>query len=255
MSLTLAGGPLSADRPLEVNFRTDGPERLLYLGDFPRRVRAVFAGRTVADTRRGRLLHESGLLPVLYVPDADMDTALLRRSDHTTHCPYKGDASYWSVEAGARTVEDAVWAYSDPLAAARWLQGYKAMYWDAMDAWYDEGEQVFGHLRDPFHRVDVRTASGRVQVVVDGSTVADSTRAKVLSETGLPNRYYVPRDDVETSLRRSDTSSVCPYKGTASYWSTATQTDVAWSYEAPLEDAAEVAGHLCFEDSASVEVG
>jgi len=254
MSLTLPGGPLALERPHDVNYHTDGPERLLFFGDFPRRVRAVFAGQTVVNTRGGRLLHESELLPVLYVPDADISSDLLSGTDLTTRCPFKGEASYWDVRADGRTAENAVWAYPDPLTPASWLRGYKAVSWDAMEAWYDEDEQVFGHLRDPFHRVDVRAASGRVRVLLDGHVLADSTRAKVLSETGPPNRYYLPREDVQAGLLRSETSQVCPYKGTSSYWSTGTQTNIAWSYEEPLDDAARVARHVSFADSASVEV-
>jgi uncharacterized protein (DUF427 family) len=255
MGLTLADGPLSTESSREVNYRVSGPERLLFFGVFPRRVRARFADHTVLDTRDGRLLHESGLLPVLYVPDADVDSGLLRESDHTTHCPFKGNARYWSVDAGGRTAENAVWAYPEPIATAAWLRGYKAVAWDVMDAWYDEDEEVHGHLRDPFHRVDVRAASGRVRILAGDEVVAESSRARVLSETGLPNRYYLPRDDVRVGLRLSDTSTVCPYKGTASYWSVGTSTDVAWSYEEPLEDALKIQGHLSFDhDDVSIEV-
>lgn len=255
MSLTLADGPLSTRRPSDVNYRVEGPERLLYLANFPRRVRAVLAGATVLDTRRGRLLHESGLLPTLYVPEEDVDSTLLEPTDHTTHCPFKGDAAYWTVTAAGHRAENAVWSYPQPLPAASWLRGYQAVDWEAMDAWYDEEEQVHGHLRDPFHRVDVRAASGRVRVLAGEEVVAESSRAKVLSETGLPNRYYLPRDDVRAALRPSDTSTVCPYKGTASYWSTATSTDVAWSYEKPLEDSLKIEGHVSFDhDDISVEV-
>lgn len=254
MSLTTSHGPLAGERPRDVNYRVEGPERLLFFGDFPRRVRAVFGDQTVVDTRRGRLLHETNLLPVLYVPEADFDLRLLHESGHTTHCPFKGDASYWSLHAAGRTAVDAVWAYPAPLSEASWLRGYRAVSWEPMDAWFDEEEQVFGHLRDPFHRVDVRAASGRARVVLDGTVVAESTRAKVLSETGLPNRYYLPREDVHVDLRPSPTSQVCPYKGSSSYWSTPAQEDVAWSYEAPLDDAARIVGHVCFTESASVAV-
>jgi uncharacterized protein (DUF427 family) len=256
MGLTISNGPLSSHASDEVNYRIDGPQHLLLFSEFPRRVRATFADMVVLDTTQGRLLHETGLLPVLYAPDADFDTGALRRTERSTHCPYKGDAAYWTVEAGDRTAENAVWGYPRPVPAAEWLAGYKAVYWEAMDAWYDEDEQVFGHLRDPYHRVDVRSASRRVRVVTEGSVVADSTRAKVLSETGLPNRYYVPREDVHVALQPSGTSMVCPYKGTSSYWSTPTLTDVGWSYEEPLEDAAKITGHVCFlHDAVSVEVG
>lgn len=69
-----------------------------------------------------------------------------------------------------------------------------------MDAWYDEDEEIFGHLRDPYHRVDVRRTSQHVTVAAGDQVQAESTRAKVLSETGLPNRYYIPADDVHTDL-------------------------------------------------------
>jgi uncharacterized protein (DUF427 family) len=216
MSLTTSHGPLAGERPRDVNYRVEGPERLLFFGDFPRRVRAVFGDQTVVGTRRGRLLHETNL------------------------------------HAAGRTAVDAVWAYPTPLSEASWLRGYRTVSWEPMDAWFDEEEQVFGHLRDPFHRVDVRAASGRARVVLDGTVVAESTRAKVLSETGLRNRYYLPREDVHVDLRPSPTSQVCPYKGSSSYWSTPAQEDVAWSYEAPLDDAARIFGHLCFTESASV---
>jgi uncharacterized protein (DUF427 family) len=256
MGLTLHDGPLASSRPRETNYEIHGPERLLFFSTFPRQVRARFGDRTLLDTRGGRLLHESGLLPVLYVPDRDITSALLHPTDHTTHCPFKGDAVYWSVQAGGRTAENAVWAYPQPKPEAGWLRGYKAVYWDAMDAWYDEDEEVHGHLRDPYHRVDVRATGQRVRVLAGEEVLAESTRAKVLSETGLPNRYYLPRDDVRAGLRPSDTSAVCPYKGTSSYWSTSDLTDVAWSYEDPLEDALRVGGHVCFlHDEVTVDVG
>ncbi len=256
MSLTTGSGPLAPRSPAPTNYDIDGPRHLLFLDDFPRRVRAVYAGLTVLDTERGRLLHEGGMLPVLYVPQEDLAQAMLRPSDHRTHCPFKGEAVYWSVEAGGRTAENAVWAYPDPIGDAAWLSGYAAVYFDAMDAWYDEDEEVHGHLRDPYHRVDARAASRPVRVRTGPLLLAESSAAVVLSETGLPNHWYLPREDVRADLRPSDTTSVCPYKGTASYWSVDGLGDVAWSYERPLEDAAKVAGHVCFDDSAvTVEVG
>lgn len=228
----------------------DGPAHLLYLDDFPRRVRAQFSGAVVLDTTAGKLLHESNLLPVLYVPDGDLDESLLVPTDKRTHCPFKGDAAYWSVHADGRTAENAVWAYPEPLAEVSWLRGHRAVHFDAMDRWFDEDEAVAGHLRDPYHRVDVRDSSRPVRVRSGDTTVARSTRAKVLSETGLPNRYYVPRDDVVVELQPSGTSAVCPYKGTSAYWSVvtpdATLDDAAWSYAEPLDDAARVDGHVCF---------
>ena len=90
-----------------------------------------------------------------------------------------------------------------------------------MDEWYDEDERVEGHLRDPYHRVDVRRSSRPVRVLLreSGTVLAETSRPLLLSETGLPNRFYLPAEDVRQDLLEpSDTHTVCPYKGTASYW-------------------------------------
>ncbi|PRX50193.1 uncharacterized protein (DUF427 family) [Prauserella shujinwangii] len=255
MSLTLPAGPLSARPPKTRNYEVDGPAHKLLMHPFPRRVRAEFGGHTVADTRRGMLLHETGLLPQLYIPEADLASGLLEPSGHTTHCPFKGDARYHSVRAGDRFAENAVWSYPEPMPDASWLAGYAAVYWDSMDAWWDEDEQVRGHLRDPYHRVDARATSRRVRVYDGDRLLADSDRPVLLSETGLPNRFYLPRDDVrQDALRPSSTETVCPYKGTAAYFGRGDR-DVAWVYEHPLEDAVKVAGHVCFDPAqVSVEV-
>lgn len=257
MSLTMPPGPLSTSPPKEVNYSIDGPRHRLLSTPFPRRVRALFGGATVFDTTEGSLLHESNMLPVLYVPEADIDDSLLERTDHTTHCPFKGDASYWSVVAGGRTAENAVWAYEEPFDEVSWLRGRYACYWDRLDQWFDEDEEVFVHLRDPYHRVDVRSSRRTVRVLIGDTEIARSCDAKVLSETALPNRWYLPLEDVRIELlERSGTTSRCPYKGDSSYWSVIDgPADTAWSYDDPLNDARRVAGHLSFDgDDVTVDV-
>src|SRR5437764_2078745 len=183
MALTLGGGPLAARPPATVNYRIDGPAHRLFWHDFPRRVRAVFADEVVLDSHQAKLLHESNLLPQLYVPWADVRGDLLKPSTHRTHCPFKGDAAYHSVRVGDRVAENAVWSYPAPIDDAGWLAGHVAVYWSSMDAWYDEDEEVFGHLRDPFHRVDIRDTGRHVRVVAGDVVVAESRKAKLLSET------------------------------------------------------------------------
>jgi uncharacterized protein (DUF427 family) len=251
MSLTRGGGPLAAKDTPPANYEIVGPRHRILWGEFPRRVRAEFAGETVLDTSAGRLLHESQILPVLYVPEADVAVELLEPTDTHTTCPFKGEASYWSIRVGDRVSEDAVWSYPEPLPEAPWLRGHLAFYWDKLDAWYDEDERVFAHLRDPFHRVDVRPASRRAIVRVSGEAIAESARAMVLSETGLPNRVYLPAADVPAELLEpSENSSICPYKGEASYWSLRVGDDLledaAFSYPEPLEGTGRIAGHVCF---------
>ncbi|MGI5121002.1 DUF427 domain-containing protein [Marinactinospora thermotolerans] len=255
MSLTLGGGPLAADAPTTVNYSVDGPRHALYLHPFPRRVRAELAGTIVLDSDHGHLLHETGLLPVLYVPMEDVTPALLTATDHTTHCPYKGDAAYWSVTVGDRTAENALWAYPEPKAEAAWLRGLAALYWEAADAWYDEEEKVHGHLRDPFHRVDARQSSRLVRVMLGDEVLAVSGHPKVLSETGLANRYYLPPEAVRTDLLvPSRTRRHCPYKGEAVYWSARIGerevADVAWSFPHPLKDGQDVKGYYSFDHEA-----
>ena len=175
MSLTFSSGPLSGHAPETVNYRIDGPAHKLLMQEFPRRVRAKLGGETVMDTVRARLLHETGLLPQVYVPQEDIRADLLRPTEHHTYCPFKGTASYWSVTAGGQVAENAIWAYPEPNEESRWLQGYAGFYWDAMDEWYDEDERVEGHIRDPYHRVDVRRSSRPVRVQL-GTTVLAETR-------------------------------------------------------------------------------
>jgi uncharacterized protein (DUF427 family) len=251
MTLTMGPGPLAGSPGEEVNFRIEGPKHRLFMHDFPRRVHARFGGEVVFDTERGKLLHETGLLPVLYVPEEDVRSDLLERTDHTTHCPFKGDAAYWTIRAGGRVAENAVWGYPEPRPESSWLRGYMAFYWGPMDAWYDEDEEVHGHLRDPFHRVDARDTSRHVRVLLDGKVIAETEHPKLLSETGLQNRLYIPAADVRRELlTRSDKRTVCPYKGEATYWSLDGAENAAWSYEEPLVDAAKIAGHLSFDHEA-----
>jgi uncharacterized protein (DUF427 family) len=234
MTLIRGSAPLSA-QPAPGNYDIDGPKHLLFFDPFPRRVRAVVGDRTVLDTTRGQLLHETNLMPVLYVPIEDIDADALEPSDKHTHCPFKGDASYWSLRAGDRFSKDAVWTYREPLERASWLEGHAAFYWDRVDRWLEEDDEVLGHLRDPYHRVDARPSSRPVQVVAGDVVLAESAAPVLLYETSLPVRAYVPREDVKAELVPSDTRTICPYKGEASYWTVRLPDgrelkDAVWSY-------------------------
>jgi len=107
------------------------------------------------------------------------------------------------------------------------------------------------HPRDPYSRVDILASTRHVQVEIDGVTVADSRQPRILFETGLPPRYYVPLTDLRMDLLcPSDTQTRCPYKGIASYWSVdtgqAVHTDVVWIYRTPLPESQKIAGLACF---------
>jgi uncharacterized protein (DUF427 family) len=250
MSLTLGPGPLSTQPGGEANYSIAGPKHRIWFQEHPRRIRAEIGGRSVLDSIRGRLLHESNIPPRLYVPLEDFDRALLQPTDHTTHCPFKGDAAYYTVRAGADVRENAVWAYPNPNPEAAWLAPFASLYWERADAWYEEDERVLG-LQDPYHRVDTRRTSRPVHVAADnGADVARSDRAVLLFETGLPPRAYVPREDVAADLVPSAKRTFCPYKGEATYFSVRLGDrlieDAAWSYEQPFGEALGVSGLVSF---------
>ena len=246
MSLTFGPGPLSR-QPASTNYEIDGPAHRIYFHPFGRRLRIELGGVTVVDTTDAHLLHETNILPRVYVPLADIDASALQRSDTTSHCPFKGDATYRTVRVGDRVAEDGFWLYEHPLPAAPWLAGFAGVYENRFDRILDEDEEVAGHVRDPYHRVDVRRTSRHVRVTTsDGTVLAESTAPLLVAETGLPNRFYLPRADVRVDLEASDTPSACPYKGTATYWHAGGLKDAAWSYEEPFDGVTPIAGHVSF---------
>jgi uncharacterized protein (DUF427 family) len=126
--------------------------------------------------------------------------------------------------------------------------GYVVLDFRAFDAWYEEEQRVYGHPRDPFSRIDVRSTSRPVRIELDGAVLAESTQARLLYETGIHTRFYLPKEDVRGPLTPSATRSYCPYKGEASYWSVGGHEDIAWSYEQPLPDGPPIAGLVAFWD-------
>ena len=216
-----------------------------------KRLRATFAGQTVFDTLDAVILRETKHLPVYYVPRADADMALLARSDRTTHCPFKGDAAYFSLQHGDRVAENAVWTYETPFDECGPIKDYLGFYWDELDHWYEEDDEVFVHARDPKARIDIVASSRPVHVEAAGETIAETARALFLFETGLPARYYVPVDDVRQDLLiPSTTQTRCPYKGTAHYHHVKIGEtridDAVWFYPDPLDEVGRIANYLCF---------
>lgn len=219
--------------------------------DSQRRVRVIFAGVTIVDSTKVMRLVEYGRLPVYYFPLEDVHMNVLEATDYHTHSPLKGDASYWTIRVGERVAENAAWSYPNPPSDGPRIKGYIAFYWDQMDAWYEEDEQVFAHARDPYKRVDILPSSRSVRVILGGVMVADTHHPRLLLETGLPIRYYIPEQDVRMELLEpTETTTRCPYKGKASYWSAHIGTrvfkDIVWSYREPLPACTPVEGLLCF---------
>jgi uncharacterized protein (DUF427 family) len=241
MGLMTGTGPLGREPAGKFN-----PEQTLYLEPTPRRVRVVVGGETVADSRDAFMLHEAGLQPTYYFPVADVRSEFLEASDRHTRCPKKGEASYWTIRAGETVVDAGAWYYPEPLAGAEFLRDLVAFYFDRMDHWYEEDEEIFVHPRDPYHRVDAVASDRVVRVSLKGSLLAESSRPLAVFETGLPTRWYIPVEDVVAPLEPSDTVTRCPYKGQASYYSVPGGKDLIWYYAEPLAEVGRIAGLVCF---------
>jgi len=219
MSLTTGRGPLS--RNPAGRFSAPVPDGVAYVEPFRRRVRGVSDGRTVVDSERALLVHRPGEPPVYAFPAADVHGA--------------------DAEADA----DA--------------PGHVRVPWDAVEAWYEEDERVLGHPRNPYHRVDCVRTSRRLRVEVAGVLLVDTTETVGVYETALEPRLYVRRALVRADvLVPSPTTTYCPYKGTASYWTAvvgeATAEDVAWSYDDPLPECLPICALLSFDQARSAVV-
>ncbi len=213
-----------------------------------KRVRTYVGGELVADTTRPHLVWEMPYYPTYYLPAEDLRADLVP-TGRTERSPSRGDAEIYDVKTASATAAGAARRYlRSPIEA---LRGLVRLDWAAMDEWFEEDEPVYTHPRDPYTRVDILASSRHVRVVVDGVTVADSHQPRILFETGLPPRYYLPLTDVRLDLlRRSKKQTHCPYKGTATYWfvdtSDTVHEDLVWTYRTPLPESQKIAGLACF---------
>jgi uncharacterized protein (DUF427 family) len=190
------------------------PANVSYLEPFRRRVRATKDGRTVIDSERVVLVHRPARPPMFAFPAQDV-----------TGLPTDDE-------------EDA--------------PGYVTVPWDAVDAWFEEDEEIFGHPRNPYHRVDCLRSHRHLRVDVAGTTLVDTTETMVVYETALDPRLYVDPRHVRVELTRSQLHTYCPYKGTATYWNADVDgtilPDVAWSYEDALPESVPLQHLVSFDD-------
>ena len=222
--------------------------RLLYAEPLRRRMRVRFGGRWIADSEHVTLLHEPGRYPVAYFPENDIESDVLVLNGHVTQHPDLGPVSWFSVRTPDRDVKRAAWQFGDLPAHAAVLSGCVAFAWRAMDAFYEEGERIVGHAADFYHRIDIRSTS-RHLVVRDGDRViADTIRPLALYESGFAPRWYVSRDDVDSSaLQLIDERTFCPYKGLASYYDVGDRRRAAWSYPSAWSEVERVRDYVSFE--------
>ena len=254
MSLTKGSGPFGEQPAGSFNFDPRAPEEVLYVERSARRVRVLLAGETIADSDEVLLLHPPGRTPTYVFQRQHVRTDVFEPSDRRQSDPGMGDRTYYTVRVGDRQAIDGAYSWQQPPEPAAQMAGLVAFDWDSMDGVFEEDEEVFVHPRDPYTRIDVLRSSRRVEVRSGDTLVAESTRPRMLMESGLPVRYYLPRDDVGVELfEPSYTTTRCPYKGIAHYWSLRSgerfEKDIAWTYPEPSHDAEAVRGLVCFVDA------
>ncbi len=215
-----------------------------------KRVRAYLGGELVADTTRPLLVWEIPYYPAYYLPVDDVVADLVLTGD-TERSPSRGDGAVLDVRTAGHTAAGGAVRYAG--SPIEQLRDHVRLDWAAMDAWFEEDEEVFTHPRNPYSRIDILPSSREVVVRRADVELARTTHAHVLHETGLPAVWYLPRVDVRMDLLRpSDTVTHCPYKGRASHLSahlgTESVADIAWTYPTPLPESERVAGLVSFYD-------
>jgi uncharacterized protein (DUF427 family) len=214
----------------------------------PRRVRAYFGGKLIADSGQVLLVYESKRPPAYWFPVRDVSMQFLEKKDEANDSP---DTVHWRLVVDGHVADNAARAYTMPEGERAPLQDHLTFYWDRMDAWFEEDEEVFVHPRDPYVRVDTAHSSRHVRVEINGQVMAQTRRPVLLFETGLQTRFYIPKQDVRMDLLEStDTLTRCPYKGVARYWSARVGDeifkDIVWSYPAPIPECPKIENLLSF---------
>jgi uncharacterized protein (DUF427 family) len=123
-----------------------GPEHPISIQRNPARVVVSVAGRVIADTRNALTLCEAAYPPVQYIPPEDVDFSQLERTEHVTHCPYKGDCNYYSISAGGKKSVNAVWSYEDPFPAVAQIKGHVAFYPERVEEIAEHAPNVTSRL-------------------------------------------------------------------------------------------------------------
>jgi uncharacterized protein (DUF427 family) len=215
----------------------------------PRRIRAVFNKRVVVDTTSALYLWEWDRYPQYYIPIEDVDSESLVDEQHEERLS-RGSARRYGLAVGSEARAGALRVYSE--GALYGLAGRARFQWDAVDAWYEEDEQIYVHPRDPYTRVDAVRSTRHVRVEIEGVVLAESNSPVLVFETGLPTRYYLNPTEVDFShLTPTDTVTGCPYKGTTSgYWTAEiggrNYPDIAWTYSFPTRQLLPITGLIAF---------
>lgn len=232
-----------------------------------KRIRGHIDSTTIVDTYRALLVWEPRrVTPIFAVPEEELKADLIPGDgDHaaakeypiaimldappaldprTSFSRHTTPGTPMTLQTGKSTAPGAAFRPDDSA-----LAGYVLLDFDAF-SWHEDDEEIIGHPRDPFHRIDIRLSTSPVSIQLEGTTLAETDRACLLYETLLPPRLYIPPEDVRLDLMQpSTTTTVCPYKGKANYYSypdTRQGNDIAWQYDSRFPDATQIHGLVCF---------
>ncbi|KAI0319214.1 DUF427-domain-containing protein [Amylostereum chailletii] len=210
--------------------------------DSPKRVRVLFGGQIIADSKAPKLVWEHSYYPHYYLPKADVTAKYLQNAKQVDN------HTVYDLVVGDTIAEEAVAVHTDGD-----LSGLAKIAFDKAEAWFEEDERIYVHPKDPYKRIEILQSSRHVRVEVDGVEVANTTKPRLLFETGLPTRTYIPITDTRLDLLvPSDKTSSCPYKGTASYYDidlpSGLKDGLVWWYKTPTLESAEIKGFVAFYD-------
>ena len=215
----------------------------------PRRLRGQLGNNWLFDTERALYVWEFPPYPQYYIPLDDIDSSLLVDEETSEETAF-GTAAHRGLRSGAITRPGAARILLDD--APDQLRQTVRFDWAALDAWFEEDEQVFVHPRNPYSRVDAVRSNRSIRVELNGVVLAEAPCSVMVFETGLPPRYYLDRTAIRLEHHdESDSVSSCPYKGqTSQYWSVRVGAevhhDLAWSYDFPTRQLLPIAGLVAY---------
>jgi len=209
----------------------------------PKRIRVLFAKSFIVDTNSASLVWLKPYYPWYFFRSEDVDEKFLAS-------PFEsGDKITYDLVHNEKSSKAAVTKYTQGE-----LKGLVQIDFASVSAWFEEEEQIFIHPKDPYKRVDVLQSSCHVRIELNGVELANSTKPRLLFETGLPVRTYIPKTDCNPAyLRPSDLTTACPYKGVANYYHIELEDghraeNVVWWYRTPQLECAEIKGFVAFYD-------
>ncbi|CAF9937875.1 hypothetical protein IMSHALPRED_000577 [Imshaugia aleurites] len=180
--------------------------------------------------------------PQFYVPSSAIKSGLLTKDDAVD----KNESAFLATLKGkSRSTNRVLTFEKGPLS------GLVRFEFSTLDQWFEEDSPIYFHPKDPYKRIDILHSTRTVTAKVDGVIIAESSSNMFLFETMLPTRYYMPQSVVRWDyLTKSDTTSLCPYKGMANYYNVVVNgkeyKDLIWRYETPTLESALIAGYVCF---------